>query len=61
MMEQAISFYKDTAHRLKKEKDKLSKNSVGHKDYYVRYCFKVGFYTEFIRDTRISIKCSPLH
>jgi len=56
MMEQALAFYKDVAHRLKKEKEKL-KNVVSHKEYYVRYCFKVGFYTEFSKDTRISTKC----
>jgi hypothetical protein len=57
MMEQALAFYKDVAQRLKKDKERLNKNVVGHKDYYVRYCFKVAFYTEFSKDTRISIKC----
>ncbi|ELR24645.1 uncharacterized protein ACA1_172710, partial [Acanthamoeba castellanii str. Neff] len=56
MMEQALAFYKDVAQRLKKEKERLNKNVIGHKDYYVRYCFKVAFYTEFSKDTRISIK-----
>lgn len=56
MMEQALSYYKDAAQRLKKEKERMSKNAVGYKDYYVRYCFKIAFYTEFIKDTRVSIK-----